>query len=68
MKINRNWIICGLGILLALLAFAGLPSQSERIAMIVIGIAVAIMAFWKESRRVVEQVEKDFNSTEPTAK
>lgn len=63
MRINRNWIICGLGALLVVLAFGGLPFEMERIAIILIGIAVAIMAFWKETRQVIERAEENLNST-----
>lgn len=43
----RNWFIGILGLWIVILAFLGFPPSVKRILMIVTGLAIALISFWR---------------------
>jgi uncharacterized membrane protein YuzA (DUF378 family) len=63
---KKEWIIGILGLWLMVLAFSGFPSSIQRILMIITGLAITFICFWKGmSERVREQIQ-DKNEDEQT--
>ncbi len=55
----RNWFIGALGVWLIILAFLGLPSSVMRVLIIITGIIVAFVSFWRGiSERVAKSIEE----------
>ncbi|HDO23622.1 MAG TPA: hypothetical protein ENG99_00165 [bacterium] len=59
---KRDWINGILGVLVIILAFLGFPSSVKAVLMIIIGLAIAFLSFWKgvseKARREVSDIIK----------
>lgn len=59
----RNWLIGILGLWVIALAFFGFPQPAQRALMIITGIAVAFVSFWRGIRESVAKSIEDFDSS-----
>jgi len=51
----RNWFIGALGLWIIILGFLGFPSAVQRVFMIISGLLVAIISFWRGVSEIVAQ-------------
>lgn len=56
----RNWFIGILGLWILVLAFLGFPPSVKRILMIVTGIAISAISFWRGvSETIIDSIRKN---------
>ncbi len=65
----RNWVNGILGLWITLLAFIGIPFNAKAILMIITGLAIAFLSFWKGAsdkvrKEISTPVEKQEVKTE----
>ncbi|MBI4692051.1 MAG: hypothetical protein HY773_01240 [Candidatus Terrybacteria bacterium] len=55
-KDKKELIIGGLGIFLVIFAFLGFPSSIQRIFMVLSGVVISFISFWKMISRSVAKI------------
>ncbi len=56
---NKDWLIGFLGAWLVVLSFLGFPSSVQRVLVIISGLVIALVSFWRGvNKMIAESIEK----------
>lgn len=61
---GKNWFLVLMGLWLVVLGLLGLPSSAQKILIIISGIIIALLSFWKGTNETVAEAAEKLKEDE----